>query len=104
MASTSSNPFPTGPQPPQFLHPDNRGYDPTMINPFQPRTSAYGRPRENAADPEVAFSSSSSSSVALHGVQRSNPFRGVDYSGAHVFYDHRGSIGSGGRVNDMDSQ
>ncbi|PLB54807.1 hypothetical protein P170DRAFT_25099 [Aspergillus steynii IBT 23096] len=104
MASTSNNPFSPGPHPPQFLHPDNRGYDPTMISPSQPRSSVYGRPRESAAEPEVAFSSGSMNSMAPHGAQRSNLFKVVDYGGAHGSYDHRGSIGSSGRVNDMDSQ
>lgn len=99
-----NNPYSIGQQPPQFLHPENRGYDPTMISPSQPRPPVYGRARESAAEPGLAFSSGSTTLMAQPGVQRTNLFKGVDYSGAQASYDHRGSIGSGGRVNDMDSQ
>ncbi|KAI9037881.1 velvet factor family protein [Aspergillus affinis] len=72
LSSPSNNLYSTGQQPPQFLLPESRGFDPTMISPSQPRTTVYERPRESAAEPGVTFSSGSTSSMAQHCVQRSN--------------------------------
>ncbi|KAA8648870.1 hypothetical protein EYZ11_006416 [Aspergillus tanneri] len=107
LTATLSYPYSTH-QPPRFLYPDIQGYDPTTINSPYPRFSFQGRPWDNGAESSGTLPSGSTGSLALHGVQRSSLLKGVDYSGAHNSYDtsshSRGSIGSLGRANDMDSQ
>ncbi|KAE8380305.1 velvet factor-domain-containing protein [Aspergillus bertholletiae] len=101
------NPAYSNQTPPRFLFPDGQGYDPSAGTSTYPRFVFEGA-RRDSAEHRYSVSSTASGPLAPYGSQRSSISKSVDYSGPSSSYyetlsQGRGSIGSTGRTNDMDS-
>ncbi|KAL3475612.1 velvet factor-domain-containing protein [Aspergillus californicus] len=104
-----NDPYQT-PQPPRFLYPDRQSNEPTGIqNVSHPRLSNPGRDWHAGSDTNYRFSPTTPASLAQYSIQRSGVSRSTEHAGpSSSYYDvssrSRRSIGSAGRVNDVDSQ
>ena len=111
---SSNQPHPTQ-EYPRFFYPGSQGYDPTIASrPHGSWLPPQGRPQTTSADSRYI------GSLAQHGVQRASPMNvqqrapgGAEHfsfmSSYHeppnpAFGYGRGSVGSGGWSNDVDSQ
>lgn len=95
-------------EPPPYLLPDSQGYDPTFAT-THPKSVAQGKTWDSTAEHRYSLSFGSAGPMFQYGVQRSALSRTVEHPGVSSPYfetssQGRGSIGSGGRSNDMDSQ
>ncbi|KAE8412822.1 velvet factor-domain-containing protein [Aspergillus pseudocaelatus] len=101
------NPAYSTQEPPRFLFPDSQGYDPTTSTSTHPRFVFEGA-RRDSAEHRYSVSSSTSGPLAPYSAQRCSISKNVDHSGPSSSYyetssQGRGSIGSTGRTNDMES-
>ncbi|PTU24222.1 hypothetical protein P175DRAFT_0527672 [Aspergillus ochraceoroseus IBT 24754] len=109
LTAISSHPYSTQ-EPPRFLLPDNQSYDATMVQVATvSRPTLQGRGWDGGNDAKYNFSPASTGSLAQYSIQRSSVSRTVEHAGpSSSYYDasnrSRGSIGSIGRINDVDSQ
>ncbi|KNG86865.1 velvet factor protein [Aspergillus nomiae NRRL 13137] len=107
LAATIPNPAYSTPEPPRFLFPDSQGYDPTASTSTHPRFVFEGA-RRDSVEHRYSVSSTASGPLAPYAVQRLSISKSVDYYGPSSSYHEtssqgRGSIGSTGRTNDMES-
>ena len=107
LAATIPNPAYSTPEPPRFLFPDSQGYDPTASTSTHPRFVFEGA-RRDSTEHRYSVSSTASGPLAPYAVQRWSISKSVDYYGPSSSYHEtssqgRGSIGSTGRTNDMES-
>lgn len=111
--ASSSQLYPTQ-EPPRFLYPDSQGYDPTVAStPYGPRLP-YGKYQQSGA--ESRYTTSGSGSLAQHGTQGASPlgfqqqapgsteYYSLPSPSSSAFGYGRGSVGSSGWSNDVDSQ
>lgn len=101
------NPVYSTQEPPRFLFPDSQGYDPTASTSSHSRFVFEGAKRDSA-EHRYSVSSSTSGPLAPYAWQRSSISKNVDYGGPSSSYyeassQGRGSIGSTGRANDIES-
>lgn len=115
-AESISNYTPPQEEPPRFLYPDSYGYDPTVTT--RPYGTWLSSQRKSSAEPRYNSASGNVGSLLEHSLQRRGPMGiqqrapgSVEYSGSpyhdassSTFGYGRGSVGSGGRSNDVDSQ
>ncbi|KAL2829787.1 hypothetical protein BDW59DRAFT_158957 [Aspergillus cavernicola] len=109
QTAVSNPPYPAQ-GPPRFLFPDGQSHETTVIqNASHPRLSVQGRDWHNAGDPNYRFPSITTGSLAQYSMQRPSVSGSVEHAGpSSSYYDvssrSRGSVGSAGRLNDVDSQ
>ncbi|KAB8239496.1 velvet factor family protein [Aspergillus alliaceus] len=106
-ATIPSHPYPAQ-EPPRFLFPDSQSYDPTPIPSNPPRLVFEGARRDSNAEHRYSITSGTHGPLAPFAAQRSIVSKNVDYSGPSGSYyetsnQSRGSIGSTGRANDVES-
>lgn len=119
--ASSSQPY-TIPEPPRFLYPDSQGYDPTVASTPYGSRIPYGKSQQSGTDPRYSSTSGSTSiaSPMLYGSsQRASPLSfqqrvpgSAEYFSLPSPYNDsnsgfgfgRGSVGSSGWSNDVDSQ
>ncbi|KAL4895585.1 velvet factor-domain-containing protein [Aspergillus ambiguus] len=103
------HPYCSAQEPPRYLYPGSQSYDPTFATSSQPRSSLQGKSWDSSSDHRYNYSSGSAGPLSQYGVQRASWSRNMEYpAGSSPFYETssqgRGSIGSTGRSNDVDSQ
>ena len=120
--ASSSQPYPIQ-EPPRFLYPDSQGYDPTVASTPYGSRLPYGKPQQQSGTDPRYSSTSGSASIAspmLYGSsQRASPLSfqprapgSTEYFSLPSPYNDsnsgfgygRGSVGSSGWSNDVDSQ
>ncbi|KAL3490782.1 velvet factor-domain-containing protein [Aspergillus germanicus] len=95
--------------PPRFLFPDGQGQEPALVqNASLPRVSVHGRAWDSGSDSRYRCPPSNAGSLAQFSIQRSSAPRNLDYAPSPSSYFEtsgrgRGSVGSIGRMNDVDS-
>ncbi|KJK65475.1 Velvet factor [Aspergillus parasiticus SU-1] len=107
VIATIPNPAYSTQEPPRFLFPDSQGYDPTASTSSHSRFVFEGA-RRDSAEHRYSVSSSTSGPLAPYAWQRSSISKNVDHGGPSSSYyetssQGRGSIGSTGRTNDIES-
>lgn len=115
-AGSISNYPPPPQEPPRFLYPDSYGYDPTVTTrPYGTWLPSQGN---SSAEPRYNSAPGNAGSLLQHSLQRRSPMGiqqrapgSMEYSGSpyhdasnSTFGYERGSVGSGGWSNDVDSQ
>ncbi|KAL5343659.1 velvet factor-domain-containing protein [Aspergillus crustosus] len=97
---------------PRFLFqvPASQSHEPTtMQNLGHPGTPAPGRPWDTGNDPRYRMPSTATGFLSQYNIQPPGLSRNVEYAGpSNSYHDasnrSRGSVGSVGRINDVDSQ
>ncbi|KAE8349675.1 velvet factor-domain-containing protein [Aspergillus coremiiformis] len=107
LAAISNPPYPIQ-EPPRFLFPDNQGYDPTASTSTHPRFGFEGTRRDSSTEHRYSISSGTNTSLPPYKERRSFLLKHLNYGGPSSSYyetpsPSRGSIGSTGRTNDVES-
>lgn len=106
--TTASNPHYQAQEPPRFHLPVTQSHEPTMM-----QTSSYPRfplqAWDSGTESKYNFTPNTTGSLAQYSIQRPSMSRPMEHAGpSSSYYDDsvrsRGSVGSVGRINDVDSQ